>query len=147
MKIQRLILPAVLMVLTIAVCGFTGGIALTFAGMSSGISQAFIPRFNADLVEWLVCPEGTTIEYKEVRYSYHRPGEAAIVVACLAEDGVRYENLELQYLLAVVGTYFLVCFAPLCFSITLFLWLLVLIGYRALTKEQRKTRSLPRWLK
>ena len=144
MKFQRLVLLGILIALTLAVCGFTIGNALIFAGMSSGISQAFFPGFNAGLVEWLVCPEGSTIEYQEVRYSYHQPGEAAIVVACLAEDGERIENLEFQYLLAVMGTYFSVCFVPLCFSITLFLWFLVLIGYRILTNEPRKTRSLPR---
>ena len=147
MKRQRLFLLIVLIFLTVAVCSSTGVVALTFAGMGAGITQAFAPGFNNDIVEWLVCPEGTTLEYREVRYSYHQPGEAAIVVSCVTADGVRYENLEFQYLFAVVGTYFFACFVPLCFSITLFLWILVLVGFRALTKERRKTRSVPRWLR
>ena len=147
MKKQRLILLLVLIVLTLSVCSSSGLVALTFAGMGSGITQAFVPDFNTDLVDWLVCPQGTTLEYREVRYSYHRPGEAAIVISCVTEDGVRYENLEFQYLLAVVGTYFFACFVPLCLSITLFLWILALVGFRALTKERRKTRSVPRWLR
>ncbi|MCJ7660437.1 MAG: hypothetical protein MUO67_14920 [Anaerolineales bacterium] len=147
MKRQRLFLLIVLIFLTLAVCSSTGVVALTFAGMGAGITQAFAPGFNNDIVEWLVCPEGTTLEYREVRYSYHQPGEAAIVVSCVTADGVRYENLEFQYLFAVVGTYFFACFVPLCLSITLFLWFLVLVGFRALTKERRKTRSVPRWLR
>ena len=73
---------------SIAIAGFiSGGIAIFFGLTLGGIGAAVAPDFHYDLVGDFVCPEGTTLEYHQVKYSFHQPGEYSIEASCVDNEG------------------------------------------------------------
>jgi hypothetical protein len=89
--------------------GFAAFFGLTFGGIAAAIA----PDFHFNLVGDFVCPEGTTFEYRQARYSYHQPGEYAIEAKCIDDEGQATEGQELKAIGAIMGLYFLSCFIPL----------------------------------
>lgn len=63
----------------------------------------------------VVCRQGAEIEYRRVRYGYHRPGESAVEVRCVDRDGRHSEDVFGRAVLALFGVYFVLFFAPLLF--------------------------------
>ena len=95
------------------VCGCAGFFALTSFGVIGGVSMGVSPEPTFKLVEGVVCPEGSTVEYYEKKYSYHEPGEAEPHVECVSADGER-NDVTLPAIGAVLGGSFLLCFFPIC---------------------------------
>lgn len=94
-----------------AVCGAATFLALVSFGALGGVSMAVAPRPVFQLVEGVVCPAGSSIDYYEQRYSYHRPGESEPHVECVAPDGSR-TDVTFKAIGAVLAGSFLVCFLP-----------------------------------
>ena len=93
----------------IASLGFAAFFGLTFGG----VAVAVAPDFHFGLVGDFVCPQGTSLEYRQVRYSYHQPGEYTIEASCVDAEGHQTQNQQFKAIGAVMGLYFLVCFTPL----------------------------------
>ena len=100
-------------VLVGSMAGFT---ALTLFGAIGGVAMGVAPESTFGLVEDVVCPEGTDLNYYEVKRSYHDPGESEPHVECVGEDG-KSEDVLFQAVLVVLGVsfagVFLVVFVPL----------------------------------
>lgn len=95
----------------VAVCGASAFLALISFGALGGLSIALAPRSAFQMVEGVVCPAGSSIDYYEQKYSYHRPGESEPHVECVAPDGSR-TDVTLKAIAAVLAGSFLVCFLP-----------------------------------
>jgi hypothetical protein len=89
------------------------GLAAFFGMTIGGIATAIAPDFHFNLVGDFVCPEDTTFEYHQVRYSYHHPGEYTIEARCVDNEGQAIENQVLKAIGSIMGLYFLSCFVPL----------------------------------
>lgn len=74
------------------------------------------PEATFGLVEDVICADGTSLNYYEVKRSYHEPGESEPHVECVGEDG-KSEDVLLRAVLVVLGLsfagVFLVVFVPL----------------------------------
>ncbi len=100
--------------INVAIVGLVSvGFAAFFGMTLGGIATAIAPDFHFNLVGDFVCPEGTTFEYRQVRYSYHQPGEYTIEAQCVDDEGQATEGQELKAIGAIMGFYFLSCFIPL----------------------------------
>jgi hypothetical protein len=100
--------------LAVAIIGAASLWFAVFFGLTfGGVAAAVAPDFHFGLVGDFVCPEGSSLEYRQVRYSYHQPGEYTIEASCVDVDGHQIHNQELKAFGAVMGFYFLVCFTPL----------------------------------
>ena len=95
------------------VCSCAGFFALTSFGIIGGVSMGLSPEPTFKLVEGIVCPEGSTVDYYEKKYSYHEPGEAEPHVECVSAGGER-SDVTLPAIGAVLGGSFLLCFLPIC---------------------------------
>ncbi len=84
----------------------TAGIA---AGLFGGLSMALAPQKTFGLVSGLVCPEGTRLEYFQVKRGYHQPGESEPHVTCVGEDGAR-KDVTLKAIGTVLGGIFILVF-------------------------------------
>lgn len=89
------------------------GLAIIFGMTFGGIAAAVAPDSHFNLVGDFVCPEGSTFEYRQARYSYHQPGEYTIEAQCVDDEGQATEGQELKAIGAIMGLYFLACFTPL----------------------------------
>jgi hypothetical protein len=87
--------------------------ALIFMGAAGGSSFAVAPEFNLGLVEGLICPDGTRVEYEEIKRSFHLPGESQPHTTCINDLGEEVEDVTLKSIGAVLGMYFLACFVPM----------------------------------
>lgn len=103
--VQLLVLAVVAIVI--------GFFALVTAATFGAPLLAMQPEWTLGLVEGVVCPEGSELEFEAVRQSWHRPGEYTPVVSCVAADGSRLEGREMRGIFAVLGGAFLICFIPL----------------------------------
>lgn len=97
----------------LVVCGCAGFFSLTTFGALGGVSMGVSPEPTFKLVEGVVCPEGSTVEYYEKHYSYHEPGEAEPHVECISTNGDR-SDVTLPAIGVVLGGSFLLCFLPIC---------------------------------
>lgn len=97
----------------LVVCGCAGFFALTTFGAIGGVSMGVSPEPTFKLVEGVVCPEGSTVEYYEKKYSYHEPGEAEPHVECVFANG-EHSDVTLPAIGTVLGGSFLLCFLPIC---------------------------------
>jgi len=88
-----------------------GSIALVSMGAIGGVAMAAAPEFTFGLVANVVCPEGTSLKYYSVHYSYHEPGESEPHVECVGKDGAGKDVL-LPAILTVLGLTFLAVFVP-----------------------------------
>jgi hypothetical protein len=62
------------------------GVSIWLAGMALAIILPAKPS-AVKIVEKLVCPRGSKMEVTTEVYSYHRPGQRAINVSCMDENG------------------------------------------------------------
>jgi hypothetical protein len=100
--------------ISVAIVGSASlGFAAFFGMTFGGIATALAPDFHFDLVGDFVCPEGTTFEYHQARYSYHQPGEYTIEARCVDAEGQAKEGQVFKAIGAIMGLYFLSCFTPL----------------------------------
>lgn len=103
-----------MLLLTVAIVGMaSAGFAVFFGLTFGGVAVAVAPDFHFDLVGDFVCPEGTSLVYRQVRYSYHQPGEYTIEASCVDDEGRKIAGQEFKAIGSVMGFYFLVCFTPL----------------------------------
>lgn len=86
--------------------------AIIFAAGFGAPATVMAPEFHYQLLEDVLCPEGTTIDFYSVQRSYHEPGESEPHVECVYEDGTRIDK-TLQGFFAPLGMYFIICFVPL----------------------------------
>jgi hypothetical protein len=101
-------------ILLAIVCSISGFIALTTFGAVGGVSIAAAPESTFKLFAPVLCTDGTELQYREERYSYHRPGESTPFVECVAADGTVVKDVTgTAILVSLVGSY-LACFLPLC---------------------------------
>jgi hypothetical protein len=95
------------------IAGFT---ALILFGAIGGVAMGVAPESTFGLVAEVVCPEGTSLKYFDIKRSYHEPGESEPHVECVGENGVS-EDALLEAILVVLGLtfagLFLVVFMPL----------------------------------
>ena len=89
-------------------------IAGFFAIMCAGPGILILPA-SARLTERIVCPQGANIEYRRVRYSYHRPGESTLEINCVDQSGKRSEDVAGPVILTLFGIYFVPFFVLLLF--------------------------------
>jgi hypothetical protein len=100
--------------ISVVIVGLASVCFAAFFGMTlGGIAAAIAPDFHFNLVGDFVCPEGTIFEHRQVRYSYHQPGEYTIEAQCVDDEGRATEGQELKAIGAVMGFYFLSCFIPI----------------------------------
>lgn len=100
--------------LAVAIIGMASAGFATFFGLTfGGVAVAVAPDVHFGLVGDFVCPEGTSLEYRQVRYSYHQPGEYTIEASCVDDEGLAIEGQEFKAIGATMGFYFLACFTPL----------------------------------
>jgi hypothetical protein len=97
----------------LVVCGCAGFFALIGFGIIGGVSMGVMPNPTFKLVEGVICPEGSTLEYYEKTYSYHEPGEVEPHVECVAPNGER-SDVTLPAIGIVLGGSFLLCLLPIC---------------------------------
>lgn len=100
----------ILMLITACCCALN--LALPMAGMIGGMSAVVAPEPLFDLVEPLVCSDGSTLEYEMNQRSYNRPGEYELELYCVSSDGAR-QNVLAEGLLGMLGAAFAVFFIPL----------------------------------
>lgn len=123
----------------LVVCGFAGFFALISFGAVGGVSMGVSPEPTFKMVEGVVCPEGSTLEYSESRYSYHEPGEAEPHVECVSANGDR-SDVTLPAIGAVLGGAFLLCFLPICIPGGLLVLVLPPIFIKG--KRQKETSAI-----
>jgi hypothetical protein len=107
-------------------------VAFIFAAAIGGASFGVATQFNLNLVEGLVCPEGSDIVYREgpqeTYYESPSPsnptgGETSgrsFFVLCAADDQIvaSGNGLLLRTLGSVLAVYFLACFLPLFIALS-----------------------------
>ncbi len=115
-------------------CGISAFIALILFGGIYGAAVAISPEKSFNLVAPLACPKGT-LDSKEYRASYGRPGVRDSGVYCVSIAGARTDVTLLAdgYLVALS---YLACFVPLCIT-------LGLIGLFAQLFLARSTKKNP----
>jgi hypothetical protein len=59
------------------------GVAIWLAFMVFALALSIRPSI-VQVMQWLVCPPGTSMEVETMVYSYHRPGERAIIISCVS---------------------------------------------------------------
>lgn len=122
--------------IVVAIVGMASlGIAAFFGLTFGGVAAAVAPDFHFDFVGDFVCPDGTTLEYRQVRYSYHQPGEYTIEASCVDAEGQATEGQVFKAIGAIMGLYFLACFTPLFILGLVFSGVII----RLLNKALRKT--------
>jgi hypothetical protein len=94
-------------------CAISGFTALIFGATVGGVGTAVAPDFHFNLVSDYVCPEGTTLEYRQAKYSYNEPGEYTLEASCEGEGMQEIRGQELKAIGAVIGLYIITCFIPL----------------------------------
>lgn len=100
-------------IMLVIVCAISSFIALTTFGAVGGVSIAAAPEFTFKLFAPLLCDEGTEMQYRQERYSYHRPGESTPFVECVAPDGTVLKDVTgTAIAISLAGSY-LACFLPL----------------------------------
>jgi hypothetical protein len=97
----------------VLVCVFSGLLSLIIGLTGGAVGAVVAPDFHFRLVEGIVCPEGLTLEHREVRYSYHEPGEYTIEATCYGPGGQEIEGQAFKAIGAVMGLYFGVSFVVL----------------------------------
>ena len=116
-------------------CCAAGGLALFFGLTVGGVGAAVAPDFHFGIVGDWVCPEDSTFEFRQVRHSYHEPGEYTIEASCVAEDGEELRGQEFKAIGLVMGGYMLACFVPLFLLGILFSGLLVRVFSKLLKRD------------
>lgn len=100
-------------ILLVMVCAISGFVALTTFGAVGGVSIAAAPESTFTLFAPMLCDKGTEMQYREERYSYHRPGEFAPFVECVAPDGTVVKDVTGTAIMVSLAGSFLACFLPL----------------------------------
>lgn len=100
-------------ILLIMVCAISGFVAFTTFGAVGGVSIAAAPESTFKLFAPILCDEGTEMQYREERYSYHRPGESTPFVECVASDGTVVKDVTGSAIGISLAASFLACFLPL----------------------------------
>jgi hypothetical protein len=90
-----------------------GFIALMCAGPGTMILLAAAPS-SAGLLGKIVCPSGSNLNARWVRYSYSKPGESNLEMTCIKEDGDPLKG-HTWWFIKLFGAYFCVLFIPLLF--------------------------------
>lgn len=98
----------------VVVCSISGFIALTTFGAVGGISIATAPEPTFKLFAPILCDDGTELQYRSERYSYHEPGESTPFVECIDSSGNVVKDVTGAAILASMIASFLACFLPLC---------------------------------
>jgi hypothetical protein len=101
-------------ILLVIVCSISGFVALTTFGAVGGVSIATAPEPTFKLFAPILCDEGTELQYRSERFSYHEPGESTPFVECIAPDGTVVKDVTGTAILVSMVASFLVCFLPLC---------------------------------
>jgi hypothetical protein len=102
---------SVQILMLLAACMCAGSLALPLAGMIGGLSAVAAPDELFDLVEPMVCPDGSQLEYELNQRSYNQPGEYDLDLFCVSPDGGR-QNAVAEGLLGMLGLSFVVAFLP-----------------------------------
>jgi hypothetical protein len=118
-------------------CAAAAFVGLPLAGFLGGGAIGVAPDLAFGIVEPVVCPDGSYLEFTAIRRSYHRPGEAELHVECVAADGSRKDVL-LPAVLSVLGVAFLAVFAPVLVLVGLPLTLVAYVGTRAILSRRDK---------
>lgn len=98
----------------VIVCIASSFIALTTFGAVGGVSIAAAPEPVFTFLEPVICTDGTELQYREERYSYHRPGESTPFVECIAPDGTVAKDVTGTAIVVALAASYLACFLPLC---------------------------------
>jgi hypothetical protein len=98
----------------VIVCSISGFIALTTFGAVGGISIATAPEPTFKLFAPILCADGTELQYRSERYSYHEPGESTPFVECIDSSGNVVKDVTGAAILVSMIASFLACFLPLC---------------------------------
>lgn len=130
-----------LMLVTACFCAAT--LALPLAGMIGGVSAAVAPEPVFELLEPMVCPEGSRLRYELNQRSYNRPGEYELDLYCVTPEGGR-QNALAEGLLSMLGLSFAVTFVPLLLISFAVLGLIAFFVVRwFLNRSQERTGANP----
>lgn len=98
----------------VIVCSISGFIALTTFGAVGGVGIAAYPEPVFTFLAPVLCTDGTELQYREERYSYHRPGEATPFVECVNSSGNVVKDVTGIAIVTALAASFLACLLPLC---------------------------------
>lgn len=98
----------------IIVCALAGFTALMTFGAVGGVSMGVAPEPTFKLFGPILCGDGTELQYRSERYSYHRPGESTPFVECIRPDGSVEADVTGLAIVTVLAASFLGCFLPIC---------------------------------
>ncbi|MCL4272787.1 MAG: hypothetical protein KJZ77_02870 [Anaerolineales bacterium] len=98
----------------VIVCIASSFIALTTFGAVGGVSIAAAPEPVFTFLAPVLCTDGTELQYREERYSYHEPGESTPFVECIAPDGTVAKDVTGTAIVVALAASYLACFLPLC---------------------------------
>jgi hypothetical protein len=101
-------------ILLVIVCSISGFVALTTFGAVGGVSIATAPETTFKLFAPILCIDGTELQYRSERYSYHEPGESTPFVECVDSSGNVVKDVTGTAILVSMVASFLACFLPLC---------------------------------
>jgi hypothetical protein len=102
---------------TLFLAALAAFVALLFAALATS-TVGSVPALNLRLVDWVICPAGQQLEYRElgpITYtdSTGTHNQERISISCLASDGTRVEGKSSATIAALMVLYSLACFAPL----------------------------------
>lgn len=89
-------------------------LAIMMAGPGTLILLAAAPS-SVNLLGKVVCPTASRMEARWVRYSYSRPGESSLEVACVGEEAGQASDSRPQWFLKLLGFYFVLFLIPLLY--------------------------------
>lgn len=98
----------------VIVCALSSFIALTTFGAVGGVSIAAAPEPVFTFLAPVLCTDGTELQYREERYSYHRPGESTPFVECIDGGGNVVKDVTGIAIVTALAASYLACFLPLC---------------------------------
>ena len=97
--------------LSLIVAGF---LSLMCAGPGTLILVSTAPS-SVPLLGRIICPAGTNMEARWVRYSYSKPGESNFEIVCVGGSGKTPNESRPRWFLKLSGFYFVAFFLPLLY--------------------------------
>jgi hypothetical protein len=98
----------------VIVCSISSFIALVSFGGVGGVGIAAYPEPVFTFLAPVLCTDGTELQYREERYSYHQPGESTPFVECVNANGDVVKDVTGTAIATALAAAFLACFLPLC---------------------------------
>ena len=135
----HLLVQLVVILLVGSIAGFT---ALISFGAIGGVAMGIAPDSTFSLIEGIVCPEGTSLKYYQIKRSYHEPGESEPHVECIEAGQVVSEDVLPEAVLVVLGLSFAGVFLAVFVPVFIILAIIAFILTRmAMTSSKNQAQA------